>query len=75
MKMAENSSKGWKTLWEKEKLLAASNFSFSHSVFERFVLQTHKKGLVWERVKDKSNYFIHVQCDFFKLVKPNILSF
>ena len=23
----------WKTLWEKEKLLVVSNFSFSHSVF------------------------------------------
>ena len=23
----------WKTLWEKEKLLVTSNFSFSHSVF------------------------------------------
>ena len=29
-----------------------SNFSFSHSVFKRLILQTHKKpGLVWERVK------------------------
>ena len=25
-----------KTLWEKEKLLLKSNFSFSHSVFYRF---------------------------------------
>ena len=25
-----------KTLWEKEKLLVTSNFSFSHSVFYRF---------------------------------------
>ena len=31
---------------EKEKLLVMSNFSFSHSVFKRLVLQTHKnKGL------------------------------
>ena len=28
--------------WEKEKLLVTSNFSSSHSVFERFVLQTCK---------------------------------
>ena len=28
--------------WEKEKLLVKSNFSFSHSVFKRLVLQTHK---------------------------------
>ena len=26
----------WKTLWEKEKLLITSNFSFSHSVFYPF---------------------------------------
>ena len=29
--------------WEKEKLLLTSNFSFSHSVFKRLVLQTCKK--------------------------------
>ena len=46
MKMAESSQKEWKTLWEKEKLLIMSNFSFSRSVFKRLVLQTHKnKGL------------------------------
>ena len=44
--MAESSPEGYKTLWEKEKLLVTSNFSFSHSVFKRLVLQTHKnKGL------------------------------
>ena len=33
-------------MWEKEKLLVTSNFSFSHSVFKRLVLQTRKnKGL------------------------------
>ena len=38
-----------KTLWEKEKLLVTSNFSFSHSVFERLVLQTRKnQGLFWK---------------------------
>ena len=30
------------TLWEKEKLLTMSNFSFSHSVFKRLVLLTRK---------------------------------
>ena len=29
--------------WEKVKLLVTSSFSFSHSVFRRLVLQTHKK--------------------------------
>ena len=44
-------SKRKKTLWEKEKLLVTSHFSFSSSVFKGFVLQTSKKhGLVWEGV-------------------------
>ena len=29
-------------MWEKEKLLVTSNFSFSHSVFKRLALQTRK---------------------------------
>ena len=37
MIIAESSPKGYKTLWEKEKLLITSNFSFSHSVFKRLV--------------------------------------
>ena len=43
MKMAEGSPNRWKILWEKEKLLVTSNFSFSHSVFKRLVLQTCKQ--------------------------------
>ena len=42
MKIGESSPKGLKTLWEKEKLLVTSDFSFSHSVFKRLVLQTRK---------------------------------
>ena len=37
--MAESYHRGWKTLWEKEKLLVMSNFSFSHSIFKRLVSQ------------------------------------
>ena len=51
-----------KTLWEKEKLLVTSKFSFSHSVFKRLVLQTRKtqgffgKGLrQFKRVRLKTN--------------------
>ena len=40
--MAESSPNGLKTLWEKAKLPIRSNFSFSLSVFKRFVLQTRK---------------------------------
>ena len=44
--MADSSPDGKKTLREKEKLLVTSNFSFSHSVFKRLVLQTSKnRGL------------------------------
>ena len=51
-KMAEISLNGQKTLWAKEKLVVTSNFSFSHSVFKRLILQTRKnkslfgKGLI-----------------------------
>ena len=41
--MVESSLKGWKTLWEKEKLLVTSNFSYSYSVYERLLQQTRKK--------------------------------
>ena len=51
MKMAQSSSNGLKTLWEKKKLLVRSNFSFSHSVFKRPLLQTHKnQGLFGKRL-------------------------
>ena len=58
--MAESLPKGLKTLWEKEKLLVTSNFSFTRSVFKRFVLQTRKnKGLFGERIKQtEDNYVI-----------------
>ena len=42
-KMAESYPNGQKTLWEKEKLLVTSNFSFSHSVFKRLVSQGRQK--------------------------------
>ena len=42
--MAESYPKGKKTLWEKEKLLVMSNFSFSHSVFKRLVSQGRQKA-------------------------------
>ena len=47
MKMAESSPKEKKTLWEKEKPLVTSNFSFfPHIVFKGLVQQTRKtKGL------------------------------
>ena len=39
-------------MWEKEKLLVTSNFSFSHSVFNRPVLQTREnQGLFGKGLK------------------------
>ena len=42
MNTALGSPSALKTLWEKEKLLVTSNFSFSQSVFKRLVMQTRK---------------------------------
>ena len=42
MKMVESYPNRKKTLWEKEKLLVTSNFSFSRSVFKNLKLQTGK---------------------------------
>ena len=54
MKVAEGSTDGKKTLWEKEKLLVMSNFSFSHSVIKRLVLQTREnQDLFGKRLKAK----------------------
>ena len=51
--MEESSPNRLKTLWEKEKLLVTSNFSFSHSVFKRLVLQTRKnQGLFGKGLND-----------------------
>ena len=41
--MAESYLNGKETLWEKEKLLVTSNFSFSHSVFKRLVSHGSQK--------------------------------
>ena len=43
----------WIRAWEKKKLLVTSNFFFSHSVFKRLVLQTHKnQGLFGKGLKN-----------------------
>ena len=52
--MAESSPNGQKTLWEKEKLLVLSNFSFSYTVFKLPVLQTRKnRGLFGKGLRDE----------------------
>ena len=69
--MVESSPKAWKTIWEKEKLLIISNFSFSHIVFERLKLKTHKnKGLFGKRSKGSSTRLLnHYQTTNFRLVQ------
>ena len=58
--MAESSPNGYKTLWEKEKLLVTSNFSFSHSVFIRLILKTRKsKGLFGKGLKQEYSLSIY----------------
>ena len=50
--MAESYQNGQKNLWEKEKLLVTSNFSFSHGVFKALVLLTGKnQGLFGKGLK------------------------
>ena len=45
-------------MWEKEKLLVTSNFSFSHSVFKRLVQQTCKKQGLFGKVLKSLCYII-----------------
>ena len=54
----------WQTLWEKEKLLVTSNFSFSHGVFYPFI-----------EVSAIIIKFEIVVCKLFKLVRVLNLSF
>ena len=63
------STRLWETLWEKEKLLVTSNFSFSHSVFYLFEELCHSHQIwncllqtlwVWKILKC-------VVCNCFKL--------
>ena len=68
--MVESSPKGLKTLLEKEKLLITSNFSFSHSVFKRRVLQTRKnQGLFGKGLK---GFFSRVIKTFSMRLKKNL---
>ena len=38
-----------KTLWEKEKLLVTSNFSYSHNVFKSCLLFEHQNEYLWSK--------------------------
>ena len=61
IRMEKGSLKRYKILWEKEKLLVTSNFSFSHSVFKRLVLQTPKnQGLFGKGLMHLQTISFHV---------------
>ena len=62
--MEERYQNGKKTLWEKEKLLVTSNFSFSHSVFKRLVSQGHQRVSLCGNgvINDKFHHLSHINC-------------
>ena len=61
--MADSSLNRWKTLWEKEKLLFMSNFSFFHSVFKRLVQETRKnQGLFGKGLQQCFSSFSRKLC-------------
>ena len=68
---------GRKALWEKEKLLLTSNFSFSLSVFKGLLLQTHKnQGLFGKGFTDKREIcFTAVASSFCFINKKHVQRF
>ena len=61
-------------MWEKVKLLVTSNFSFSHSVFKRLVLQTRKnQGLFGKGLNDPEKEDLKTLCEKEKMLvaSPN----
>ena len=58
--MSESYLKGYLqiTLWEKEKLLVTSDFSFSHSVFNRLELQTRKNQGLFGKGLSSNTFFL-----------------
>ena len=67
-------------MWEKEKLLVTSNFSFSHSVFKRLVLQTRKNQGLFGKGLNNLNGQVHLmvqsvtgQSRFFESIIMNLL--
>ena len=64
-----SSQKGWKTLWEKEKLLVMRNFFISHSGFKIFVLQTRKNSFVLQT--RKNSFVLQTRKNSFALENVN----
>ena len=53
-------------LWEKAKLLLTSNFSFSHSVFKRLIMQTRENQGLFGKGLKKKFLFVKNQCSIEK---------
>ena len=71
--MAESYLKEKKILWEKEKLLITSNFSFPLGVFKRLVWQTCRiQGLFGKGLTDSPLRFITLPPQFLSKV-PRVL--
>ena len=47
-----------KTLWEKEKLLVMSNFSFSHNVLKSYLLGMRQNEYLWSKGIKTSRDFV-----------------
>ena len=68
-------------MWEKDKLLVTSNFSFSHIFFKRHVLQTRKnqglfgKGLSFEVISQQSVPGFHNALPNNKILDWNLKAF
>ena len=66
---------GKKTLWEKEKLLVTSNFSFSHNVFHIYISLVHQNASlcgnqlnIERKVKNVDyKHFLHFPQSFWKV--------
>ena len=72
MEIAKSSPNGLKTLGEKEKLLITSNFSFSHNVFKRLVLQTGKNQGLFGKELNKNQQTLQRG---FNIKRPCIIIF
>ena len=50
---------GKKTLWEKEKLLVTSNFSFSHNVFHSYIPLVRQNVALCGNGLSEDEFYVH----------------
>ena len=56
-----------KTLWEKEKLLVTSNFSFSHNVFKSCLLLMRQNEYLWSKGLNTLSLYQSTKFRFFQI--------